>query len=119
MSLLNKCCVLTVNKKPGGVCPVLKIDDHQLEEVEKIKYVGDPFNSKGNNNDLVNDRVENGIRCIRSCIAECGDVTLGVHAIQVLLFTYQSIFLQTVLYNSGSPGATSPRAIRKAWQKSK
>ena len=98
----NKCCVLTVNKKPGGVCPVLKIDDHQLEEVVRTQYVGDYFNNKGNNNDLVSDRVENGTRCIRSCIAECGEVTLGLHAIKVLLVMYQSIFLQTVLYNSGS-----------------
>ena len=97
----EKCCILTINKQPGGVCPILMIDDHQLEEVEKVKYVGDVFNNKGNNKDLIKDRVSKGVVCIRTCIAECADVTLGVHAIRVLLVMYKSIFLHTVLFDSG------------------
>ncbi len=98
----GKCCVLPVNKKPGGVCPVLKIDDHQLEEVVKVGYVGDFFNTKGNNNDLIQDRVNKGTQCTRRCFAECGDITLGVHTIEVLLFLYNVVFVHTVLFNSGA-----------------
>ena len=81
---------------------MLKIGDHQLEEVSKIQYVGEGFNHKGNNNDLVEDRVAKGIKCIRSCVAEACDITLGVHAIESLLVMYKSVFLHTVLYNCGS-----------------
>ena len=63
-------------------------------------YVGDFFNRKGDNNDLVNDRVREGIICMRSTVAECADITLGQYAIQTLLTMYKAVFVQTMLVNS-------------------
>ena len=53
--------------------------------MKDARYVGDEFNCKGDNTNLIQDRVNSGKQYLRTCFAECGDVTLGVHAIQVLL----------------------------------
>lgn len=42
------------------------------------------------------------MKCISSCFAECCDITLGQYAIHVLMVMYRSIFVQTILFNSGA-----------------
>ena len=50
---------------------------------------------------MVDDRVARGIRCMRTTLAECADITLGQYAIESLLTMYRAAFVQTVLFNSG------------------
>ena len=52
--------------------------------------------------DLIEDRVAKGTMCMRSTIAECGDITLGQYAIESMIMMYKSVFVQTILFNSGA-----------------
>ena len=67
---------------------------------EVIVYLGDLFNEKGNNDDLIEDRIKRGTKasiCISSLIKE---TYLGVYELSVWLLLHRSLFLSTVLFNS-------------------
>ena len=97
----EKCEIMCVNSSDGDVVPVLEVQSKVVKNVENICYVGDFFNIKGNNNDLIQDRIRKGTICMRSTIAECTDITLGQYAIHTLLTMYNAVFVQTLLFNSG------------------
>ena len=95
-----KCLLLAVNLKPYDVIPRLVIDGTVLESKETAPYLGDIFNSKGTNIDLINDRVKKGKTCIISSMSLCSDITMGIYAVETLLMLHKSLFIQVVLYNS-------------------
>ena len=95
----DKCEILCVNSSEGDVVPTLSVNDKMVKSVDEIMYIGDSFNRKGSNNDLVNDRIAKGMRCLRNTVAECGDITLGQYAIETLVLLYKTVFLKTVLVN--------------------
>ena len=95
-----KCLVLGVNLKPSDVIPRLLVDGTILELKKTAVYLGDVFNSRGTNADLILDRVQRGKACIVSAMALCSDVTLGLHAVETLLMLYRSLFVQVVLFNA-------------------
>ena len=51
---------MIVNGKRIDVSPVMKIENHTMKQVTKTKYVGDIFNQRGNNDDMVEERVRKG-----------------------------------------------------------
>ena len=95
----TKCYGLAINS--DDTPPTLMIDDTKaVLPAEMIVYLGDPFNWKGNNDDLIQDRVGRGTKamnCITSLIYE---VNLGMHQISVWMLLYRSLFISTVLFNS-------------------
>lgn len=70
-----------------------------MTEVQKAVYLGDVFNSRGDNNDLIQDRVIRGTRCLVSVMSECNVITRGCLELLVLILMYRSLFIPTVLYN--------------------
>ena len=83
--------------------PTLTIDE--LKEVipaEMIVYLGDPFNHKGNNDDLIQDRVKRGTKAMNCITSLIHEVSLGIHQISVWMLLYRSLFISTVLFNSQS-----------------
>lgn len=79
---------------------MLYINGSEMDVCKKVKYLGDIFNSKGNNNDLINDRVEKGTKCMISSMSLCSEITLGVHLIQTHIMMYKTMYLPVVLFNS-------------------
>ena len=100
--LLNedKCEILPINVGNKEATPVLYVNGKELTVSMVVKYLGDFFNSKGDNNDLVNDRITKGLQCMISSISVASEVTLGVHLITALILLYKIIFLTVVLFNS-------------------
>ena len=72
-----------------------------MEVKEKVMYLGDVLNTRGNNNDLIEDRVKKGKEVIVKAMSIC-DISLGCHTIEILMLLYQSLFLSVVLYNCQS-----------------
>ena len=95
-----KCILLPINVPRPFTIPVLSVDDINMEIVEKALYLGLFHNSKGNNEDMINDRVQKGMTCMVSVLAMCNEVTLGMYVIQSLILSYGSIFIPTVLYGA-------------------
>ena len=100
--LLNalKCVLLCINVKQNDVIPRLKIGDTILKNVEKAAYLGDIFNSQGNNNDLIDDRVTKGKAVTINALSLCSEITMGVYTIQTIMLLYRCMFLAVVLYNA-------------------
>ena len=69
-----------------------------MEIREKLIYLGAFFNSKGNNRDLIDDRIQKGRTCMVNSIAMCCEVTLGLFAIVSLILIYKCVFLAVLLY---------------------
>ena len=55
----DKCRSLYINYRKEQ-CIELDINGETSENVDAVKYLGDIFNSKGNNNDLIESRVKTG-----------------------------------------------------------
>ena len=96
----KKCLVLCVNGRAADAVPHLTVNSTVIEVKEVAVYLGDIFNRKGSNNDMIEDRVKKGKSCIVNSMALCKDVTMGMFAIDTLLLLYKSLFLQIVLNNA-------------------
>ena len=96
----EKCVVLPINVTDKDAIPVLHVNGKKLDVVDVTRYLGDMFNSKGNDNDLIADRVAKGMACMISSIALASEITLGAYLIRTLLSLYKSIFVQVTTFNS-------------------
>ena len=96
-----KCFNMIINKKPGMEHPELKLEDGEFViPTDVITYLGDLFNQKGNNDDLIKDRVKRGTKAMITIMALMSETEVGEHYISVMLLLYRSLFLSTMLFNS-------------------
>ena len=96
----DKCICLIVNDKSPYPQPVLFVNDKQIKIEGVAKYLGDLFNSRGNNDALLDDRGKTATRCLVTCLAECYAVTRGCKALESLLLLYKCVYIQSILFNS-------------------
>ena len=96
----GKCMIMCINQKAYIVIPCLDINGVPVEEKDIIVYLGDIFNNKGTNCDLVEDRVKKGKSCLVNSMSLCSDITMGLFAIETMLLLYMCLFLAIVLYNA-------------------
>ena len=97
---VGKCILLCINLKKSDVIPRLYIDNTVVPVKDVATYLGDQFNNKGTNTDLIEERVKKGKTCIVNTMALCSDITMGIHAIETLLLLYRSLFIPVILYNA-------------------
>ena len=98
----KKCYTMILNKRTkDGEIPVLIIDEEKnVILATKITYLGDVFNSSGNNNDLIADRVRRGTKSMVMIASLMAETEVGVHHVSVMLLLYRALFLSTMLFNS-------------------
>ena len=98
----TKCYTMILNKKTkDGEVPVLIIDEeNNVILATEIKYLGDIFNSRGNNDGLIADRVKRGTKAMITIASLMAETEVGVYHVSVMLLLYQSLFLSTTLFNS-------------------
>ena len=84
---IDKCNLLRIN---GGKSDVdsLAVYGEPMKVEETFKYLGDTFNSKGNN--------------IIEIISLCKETNFGKHQIFSMMVMYQSVFLPRLIYNCES-----------------
>ena len=80
--------------------PTLYVGNTRMEVKEKAVYLGSMFNSKGNNNDMIQHRIQQARTCMINSVAMCNDITLGCYMFQSLMLAYKTIFIQTLLYGA-------------------
>ena len=73
---------------------------------ETFKYLGDTFNSKGNDVALCKHRVEESVGSIIEIISLCKETNFGKHHIFSMIVMYQSVFLLRLIYITVSRGPT-------------
>ena len=96
----TKCFLLPVNAKQQFIIPCLKHGKIDLEVVEKVLYLGNMFNRKGDNKDKINDREQKAMTCMVESLSLCNEVTLGIYTIQSLLLAHDMIFVPTLSYGA-------------------
>ena len=67
----KKCFLLVAFKKKQDEVPKLEIDGSPVAVTNVVKVLGDLFNDKGNNKDLINDRIQRGNSCTVNSISLC------------------------------------------------
>ena len=98
----TKCFWMVLNRKlKDGEIPVLKInDEYFVIPTTEIVYLGDVFNSLGNNDGLMADRVRRGTKAMITIASLMAEIEVGVHHVNIMLLLYRSLFLSTMLFNS-------------------
>ena len=96
----SKCVYLPINYKKHDIEPHLTIDSHIMKKVAVAKVLGDQFNQKGNNNDLIDVRCKKALGKTISLISMCEEAHLGKYFLRTLFLLYHTMFLQTLLFNS-------------------
>ena len=96
----TKCYIMSMNNN-SDVSFVLEIDgENNVVPSDKIVYLGDVFNDKGDNCDLITDRLERGTKAMFTIASLMAETDVGVHRISTMLLLYRSLFLSTMLFNS-------------------
>ena len=70
--------------------------------MSEFKYLGDFINEKGNNDNLIQQRIKNVYKKIIIIKAICKEVILGKYEIETFFKLYESIFLSSLLFNCQS-----------------
>ena len=97
----TKCFNMVINGKRKVDPPNLEIDaSKKVLTATEIAYLGDIFNSKGNNDGLIADRLKRGTKAMISISALMSEVDVGIYRISSFLLLYNSLFLMTMLFNS-------------------
>ena len=97
----KKCFNMIINKIAGMEHPELQLGGGNcVVPTSVLTYLGDLFNEKGNNDDLIDDRVKRGTKAMISIMAMMSEIDVGEHHINVMLLLYRSLFLSTMLFNS-------------------
>ena len=99
----EKCYIMLLNNaNKTGKVPKLEIDGGVVKEVQSTVYLGDVFNSKGNNDDLMKDRVKRGTTTTVSIQSYLRETSLGCHTLSAHLLLHNSILLPSMIFNSES-----------------
>ena len=96
----KKCFLLPINIKDLFKIPCVKYGGIKMEVVEKVLYLGNMFNAKGNNKDKIIDRVKLATACMIEALSLCSEITLGAYSIQSLLIAHSMMFIPTLLYGA-------------------
>ena len=96
----DKCNIMLVNGKKKDQIPELSIKGEKMKEVQSIVCLGDVFNSKHNNDDLMKDRVKRGTKAMISIQGFMREASLGIHTINVHILLHNAIFLASILFNA-------------------
>ena len=96
----KKCFVLPVNVKNSHHIPSLQHEGVRLEVVDEVVYLGNVFNTKGNNRSNVLDRICKARTCMIESLSLCSEITLGIYILQSLVLTHNMMFIPTLLYGA-------------------
>ena len=70
-----------------------------LKVVTQFKYLGDILNSRGDNSEMIKDRVGKAVGTTNEIISLCKEVNFGTNQISNMLLLYRSIFIPRLIYN--------------------
>ena len=119
---VKKCHQLHIGKA-NDLCPTLKVDNwelhkvdevktgvenledvlvgsHDLEKVDKEKYLGDIISVDGRNRKNINSRKEKAVGIINQITSILQDICFGPFHMEVALMLRNSLFINSILVNS-------------------
>ena len=95
----EKCELLRINPKPSSVGASLTVNNAQVKMVEFARYLGDYFNTSGDNTTLCKERCLKAKCSTVELIALCKEIKFGKRQIENMLVLYKAVFLPRLNYN--------------------
>ena len=80
-------------------CPILKVHDTVMEEVEYDEYLGDVISNDGKNKMNLRRRISRGMGLITQIMNILESVSYGHHFIDIALLLRESMFISSILNN--------------------
>ena len=91
--------MLKINPTKPDSQASISINGETVKSVSFVRYLGDHFNVKEDNQKLCADRCSRAKGTIIELMAICREVVFGRKQIEVMLLLYRSVFLPRLLYN--------------------
>ena len=91
------CKILKINSR--DTTNTLTISDTTVDVEKQFKYLGDVFNSQGNNIDLSKTRAAKSTGTSIEIISLCKEVKFGKKQIANMFLLYSSLFIPRLIYN--------------------
>ena len=95
----TKCSRIHIGKGHDN-CPKLKVHEHDMQEAQKEKYLGDIVDENGKIEATIDNRKKRGQGAIIEIQAILDEIPFGNHKIEVGLKLRESMFLNGILFNS-------------------
>ena len=94
----TKCYWMVMNRKSkdGQVLELKSGDKKFVLPTSEIVYLGDVFNSLGNNDGLIADRVKRGTKAMITVASLLAETEVGTHHVDIMLLLYRCLFLATI-----------------------
>ena len=106
-----KCNIMGMGKK--ACPPVLMIDGEEITRDCITEYLGDVFNSEGNNKDLFKDRLKRGIKAMVGIQAFMSENSFGKYTIGIHVLLYRMVFSASILFNAEVWTGVSDSSLRE------
>ena len=81
-------------------CPQLSVHEHNMEDSEKEKYLGDCIHKSGKIQETINQRKNKGRGIVAEILSILDEMPLGKHRTEVALKLREAMFLNGILFNS-------------------
>ena len=109
----EKCYIMLIQpKNKSNTTPALEVGGGTVAEVDSIVYLGDVFNNKANNDDLITDRVRRGTTAMVNIQGFMRETSLGCHTLSTFLLLHQAILLSSMLFNSQAWSGVTEKNIK-------
>ena len=89
-------------KKECRTSDILKVHTNNMQQVNKIKYLGDFLNSEGSVSDTLSDRINKSIGLRSQLKSIISDISLGSYHFEVSMIMRESMYLNSILFNADS-----------------
>ena len=94
----EKSKLLKINNK--STSKTITVNGVPLKLADRYKYLGDYFDEKGNNCELIKDRLSRATGSTNELISLCKEAVFGRYQIENMLLLHRSVFLPRVIHNS-------------------
>ena len=95
----EKCELLRINPKPSSAGASLTVNNAQVKMLEFARYLGDYFNTSGDNTTLCKECCLRAKGSTVELIALCKEIKFGKRQIENMLVLYKAVFLPRLIYN--------------------
>ena len=96
----TKCHKIHVGSSSSHTCPILKVHESEMKEVDEDEYLGDIVSRDGKNKQNIHKRISRGLGVISEILNIVNQITFGNYYYETALLLREALFLSSVLNNT-------------------
>ena len=94
----TKCHKMHIGAK-NATCPIRKVHDTTMENVQEDTYLGDVISCDGRNTKNIKKRISKGLGIITEILHLLEMVSLGEHFIEIATLFREALFVNAIITN--------------------